>query len=70
MSSLFGSPKPPAPSPPVLPDNSEEEDRKKRLATMLRRRRGRSATIATSDRGLLTPVGQNTGSAAKSLLGE
>jgi len=70
MSGLFGSPKPPAPLPPALPDNSEEEERKKRLATMLRRRRGRAATIATSDRGLLTPLNENTGPAAKSLLGE
>lgn len=68
MGSLFRSPAPPSPPPvPSLaaPD-PEEEARKERLAALERRRRGRTGTIATSERGvLLRPFADG-----KQLLGE
>ncbi|MGE5502960.1 MAG: hypothetical protein ACM31L_00925 [Actinomycetota bacterium] len=68
MGGLFGgsppSP-PPAPTPPPAPD-PEEEARQQRLDAIARNRRGRLGTIATSDAGVLDPVGQ----VGKNLLGE
>jgi hypothetical protein len=58
MGSLFRSPSPPPPPPlPSLPTpDPEEEARKERLAALERRRRGRTGTILTSERGVLQPL--------------
>lgn len=55
MGGLFGStpaPAPPAPEPTPA-DDSAEKERQERIEALVRRRRGREATIATSPRGLL-----------------
>ena len=70
MGGLFGSPSAPAPAAEtVVEENTEEEEaREERLEDMARRRRGRSSTISTSDRGLFS---QNDWvPRRKSLLGE
>lgn len=59
----------PAPAPVVVSptDTGEEEARKQRLENMARIRRGRAGMVATSERGVLTPLSAGGG---KSLLGE
>ena len=54
MAGLFVTPKTPS-IPVVTPAASDDEtiEREARLKTMLRRRRGRIDTIATSERGVL-----------------
>ncbi|MCW9039553.1 MAG: hypothetical protein OQJ76_03575 [Rhodospirillales bacterium] len=69
MAGLFRSPAPPAP-PPLPVDNSAAEEARLRLENLRRRRRGRAATIATSERGLLAPGGDAPAPRRKSLLGE
>lgn len=67
MGGLFSSPSPaPLPPPPPTTDPAEAE-RKNRLEAIERRRRGRTGTIATSERGVLTPVDKD---GLKSKLGE
>jgi len=69
MGGILSNPSaPPAmPTPAPLPDYGAE-DRQARLDAVDRRRRGRSGTVATSDRGL---VRQNANAPhKKTLLGE
>lgn len=55
MGGLFSAPRPsPAITAPTPPD-SEAVEREARVKTLLRRRRGRADTIATSARGVLAP---------------
>lgn len=72
MGSLFGPPPPPRPPslPSPLPSRKDVNavERQKRLEALLRRQRGRSATIATSPRGLLSL--RDVLAQRKSLLGE
>ncbi len=77
MGGFFSPPKlPPPPSPPPAAPDLAEEERKRRLQAMERRRRGRTGTIVTSDRGFLSPgVGlgaqrRHQRSGKKTLLGE
>ncbi|TAN57877.1 MAG: hypothetical protein EPN26_02170 [Rhodospirillales bacterium] len=75
--SIFSPPSPPPPPPPppiVIPpaapvtDAAEDENRKARLSAVARNRAGMAGTVATSQRGVLTPV---SGTAQrKTLLGE
>ncbi|HEY9078426.1 hypothetical protein [Magnetovibrio sp.] len=69
MGGLTSSPRAPvAPAPVVVTDTTAEDETKLRMEALERRRRGRSGTILTSDRGLVTP---NANAAQKkSLLGE
>jgi hypothetical protein len=73
MGGFFSPPKlpPPPPPTPAGPDPAEDE-RKRRLQSIERRRRGRTGTIATSDRGFLSPGarGAQSGASKKTLLGE
>lgn len=67
MGGFFGgAPEPPAPPPPPAIPDSEVEARRNRQEAIDRNRRGRAGMIATSERGVLNPVGGN----AKRLLGE
>lgn len=68
MGGIFSAPSPPPlpPAPEVVDPAIEEE--KARLESMDRRRRGRSGTIVTSDRGLLET--NEARPQKKSLLGE
>lgn len=68
MGGIFSSPSaPPMPAPEPVPDYGAEEQ-KARVDAIERRRRGRSGTIVTSDRGL---VRTNTNvPKKKTLLGE
>jgi hypothetical protein len=70
MGGLFGSaPTPPPPPPlPAPVDDTAEKERQERIESLIRRRRGREATIATSPRGLLDVTGWLP--RRKSLLGE
>jgi len=68
MGGLLSPPSVPAPPPLPAAADPEEEARKKRIEEIDRRRRGRSGTIATSSRGLLS-LSDNLPQ-RKSLLGE
>jgi len=82
MGGLFRAPKPPAPphaapsvpgpapnlAPAAAPAGGEEDARKRRAFALESRRRGRSDTVATSWRGVLTDSLPAVG--RKSLLGE
>lgn len=69
MGGLFGSaPPPPPPLPPQPTDDAAAKERQERIDALLRRRRGREATIATSPRGLLAAADWMP--RRKSLLGE
>lgn len=68
MGGFFSVPKPPPPPPPPPVPDTDAEDRKLRLEALNRRRRGRSGTITTSDRGLLAV--SDSGGRRKTLLGE
>lgn len=70
LGGLLGSePAPPAPTPAPTPvDDTAEKERQERTDALVRRRRGREATIATSPRGLLDMAGWLP--RRKSLLGE
>lgn len=72
MGGFFSTPAPPPPPPPPPTPDPEEEERKRRLQMIERRRRGRAGTIATSDRGFLSPVKSDgaASSGKKTLLGE
>lgn len=73
MGGFFSAPKAPAPPPPVVvpepeaPTSAEDEIQNRR-DLISRRRRGRSGTIQTSARGLVTPNANAV--QKKSLLGE
>jgi|AGTN01.2.fsa_nt_gi hypothetical protein len=67
MGGVFGGGS--APPAPVVIDtgaDAEEAARRQRLENMARTRRGRAGMIATSERGVLTPLAGG----GKSLLGE
>jgi len=67
MGGLISSPSTPA-MPAPAPDTSAAEETQARLDAMERKRRGRSGTIRTSERGLLS---ENANAAQKkNLLGE
>lgn len=66
MGGLFSTPSPPPVAAPAPAPDPEDEARKQRLETIARNRRGRQGMIATSERGVLTPVEGGL----KSLLGE
>ena len=68
MGGLFGSAPTPPPPPPVPADDTAEKERQERIDALIRRRRGRETTIATSPRGLLDVTGWLP--RRKSLLGE
>lgn len=53
MGGFFSPPSAPPLPPPPPPIDTGEEDRKRRVEAIERRRRGRSGTIATSERGVL-----------------
>lgn len=53
MGGFFSPPSAPPLPPPPPPIDTGEEDRKRRVEAIDRRRRGRSGTIATSERGVL-----------------
>ena len=64
----FAAPSPPPPPPPPPVSMPEDEERKARLDSIARNRRGRSALVATSDRGVM---GESEGAPyRKTLLGE
>ena len=68
MGGLFGSaPKPVAPAP-APEDDAAARERRERIEALMRRRRGREATVATSARGLLEAA--DWAPRRKSLLGE
>ena len=68
MGGLFGSAPTPPPPPPVPADDTAEKERQERIDALIRRRRGRETTIATSPHGLLDVTGWLP--RRKSLLGE
>lgn len=68
MGGLFGSAPTPPPPPPEPVDDTAAKEREERIESLVRRRRGREATIATSPRGLLTAA--DWVPRRKSLLGE
>ncbi|MDX9863104.1 MAG: hypothetical protein RBS99_19520 [Rhodospirillales bacterium] len=69
MGGLFGSvPAPPPPPPPEPVDDTAARQRRERIEALVRRRRGREATVATSSRGLLEAA--DWVPRRKSLLGE
>jgi len=69
MGGIFSAPKaPPPPPPPPPPPDPEEEERKRCLEAIERRRRGRSGTIETSDRGVFNDPA--TAGSSKRLFGE
>ncbi|MGJ3260409.1 MAG: hypothetical protein ACFE0S_12480 [Rhodospirillales bacterium] len=56
MGGFFSAPSaPPPPPPPPPPSDPAAAERQRRLEAIERRRRGRSGTIATSERGVLEP---------------
>lgn len=74
--SIFSPPSPPPPPPVAVPvitaapvvDTVAEDERKARLAAVARNRAGMAGTVATSNRGVLSPA-SGIG-ARKTLLGE
>jgi len=67
MGGIFSSPAPPPPPPPVEEEPLVDET-KDRLDAIKRQRRGRAATIKTSERGLVRPNANAV--QKKNLLGE
>lgn len=68
MGGLFGSASTPSPPPPEPVDDTAAKERQERIEALVRRRRGREATVATSPRGLLAAADWTP--KRKSLLGE
>lgn len=71
MGGFFSPPSPPPPPPPPEPaPDPEDKDRERRLEAISRRRRGRAGTIATSERGVTTPLQSPAGGDLKDKLGD
>jgi len=72
MGGIFSPPSPPAPTPVVeTTTGTEAEDRARRLQEIDRRRRGRSGTVETGWRGVLSqPANTASQSGTKTRLGE
>jgi len=70
MGGLFSAPSPPPVQPlPEVKDPSEDE-RARRLEELDRRRRGRSGTVETGFRGVLSPGQSGAAKTGKTYLGE
>lgn len=70
MGGFFSGPSSPPPPPSPPPVDTGEEERKRRLEAIDRRRRGRTGTIATSERGILDPAAAPDGDGLKDKLGD